>query len=109
MPSIINSLTRIINTHRAALIPGKRPAVVDQRNAVRNLEGIGSFEMEYRCDVNDHDNNTEYYQVWSTMFPNLAEATTNENCPCQFNRQETFGELVKTKFGLATESIVVPW
>ena len=42
---------------------GKQPAVVDPRNAARDTTGTGSFEMEYKCGVEDFldfDSKSEY-------------------------------------------------
>ena len=61
--------------------------------------------MLYKCGVMDHDNNAEYKQVWSTAFPHLVNGS--QKCQCVFDRHETHGELVKTGFVLAAESVVV--
>ena len=71
-------------------VAGKQPAVVDPRNAVRNTTA-DSFEMMYKCDVSDFDEDG----TWATQFPNFVE------CGCaEFT--ETMGELQIQKLSRRT-------
>ena len=74
-------------------LAGVPPAVADPRNAIRN-DTDGSFEMTYKCDVSDHDNNSAYNQVWSAAFPELVA----EGCECEFDRRETHGQSTDAEF-----------